>query len=1342
MNADGPGAAASRHQSPHFGAAIFDLDGVVTQTSKVHAAAWKETFDAFLQARAAAGDEPFEPFEIATDYVQYVDGRPRYEGVRTFLRARGIELEAGCPDDPPDAETICGLGNRKNERFRALVQQGGVEVYEPAVSCIRDLRAAGVRVAVATSSKNGRMVLERAGLLELFDARIDGVVSAELDLAGKPAPDIFLEATRRLGVEPERALMFEDAISGVQAGHRGGFGLVIGVDREHQAAALRDSGADVVVASFEVVDVPTLDTWYVQNTTGLPDAFERWSDIEARLRGRRLAVFLDYDGTLSPIVDKPDQAFMAEHMRAAVKHLAAGCPVAVVSGRARETVMEFVQLDELYYAGSHGFDISGPNTSIQWQQDESLLEAVSAVTAELERRLAGIEGASIEAKGFSTAVHYRLVAPADVPTVERRVEEVLAAAPELEKTHGKKVLELRPRVDWHKGKAVLWLLEALGLDGDDVLPIYVGDDVTDEDAFAAVADRGLGILVSDRPRPSAASYAVRSTDDVQRLLERIAEVAADAPAPTPGRAERAERAAAGGDTWTLVYDDFDPDAEGLREALCTLGNGTFATRGASEFARADDVHYPGTYLAGGFNRLDTEVAGHVVTNEDFVNFPNWLLMHLRIEDGDWFNHRTVDLLDYRQELDMRQGLLTRKVRFRDRHGRETEIRTQRFVHMDKPNLAGLELSITPRNWSGTVTVRSELDGSVINAGVARYSQLNSKHLHTLDMGEDGDDTVWLLVQTRQSRIDVAEAARTRVFVDDDGARAVERRTYREQELIGQELSIPVAEGKSVRIEKIVTLYSSRDRGICEPSLDARESLRAAGSFDELFASHALNWGDYWDRYDIAMEPAGPEQRMVRLHIFHLLQCVSMNSVDLDVGVPARGLHGEAYRGHIFWDELFIFPFFDLRTPEITRSLLMYRHRRLDKARALARDAGHSGAMYPWQSGSNGSEETQLIHLNPRSGRWDPDHSHLQRHVNIAIAYNTWLHWVVTGDRVFLAIYGTEILLEIARFWASITTHNPATGRYEIRGVMGPDEYHEKYPEAEESGLVNNAYTNVMVVWLFERALELLDNLTARHRRELCRRMSISDDELTRWRDITTKMTIPFHGDGIISQFEGYDELAEFDWDGYRARYGDIARLDRILKAEGDSPDRYKVSKQADVCMLFYLLPTEQLRHIFLRLGYPFDDDMVRRNVEYYMARTSHGSTLSQVVHASVFDRIDRDRAWALFRDALRSDIEDIQGGTTKEGIHLGAMAGTVDTVLRHYAGVQFKGELISFDPMLPTALTRLRFNVRHRNRWYRVEVAGDSFELTAEPARGGETTVLVRNQPYAILPGETLRLTL
>jgi trehalose/maltose hydrolase-like predicted phosphorylase len=402
-------------------------------------------------------------------------------------------------------------------------------------------------------------------------------------------------------------------------------------------------------------------------------------------------------------------------------------------------------------------------------------------------------------------------------------------------------------------------------------------------------------------------------------------------------------------------------------------------------------------------------------------------------------------------------------------------------------------------------------------------------------------------------------------------------------------------------------------------------------------------------------------------------------------------------------------------PEVTKGLLMYRYRRLGEARAAAHDAGLGGAMFPWQSGSEGKEETQRVHLNPLSGRWEPDLSRNQRHVNAAIFYNIWHYFQATQDLAFLRDYGAEMMLEIARFWASIAHFNPDRGRYEIHHVMGPDEFHEKYPDATDGGLRNNAYTNVMVAWLCELAQEVLSLLPAGRADALRDRLGLGDDELRTWDDMSRRMFVPFQDGGIISQFEGWDQLEELDWDAYRAKYGNIQRLDRILRAEGDDPDRYKLSKQADTVMLFYLFSDDELQRLFDRLGYDYGPDTVSKNVAYYDRRTSHGSTLSFVAFAGVLAGLDAESSWNRFLVALNSDVDDVQGGTTKEGIHVGVMAGTLDLVQRSYMGTHVRDGVLRFDPRLPAPIDGVSFSMQFRRTPLLVTLAGHQLTVAAHP---------------------------
>ncbi|WP_019176288.1 trehalose-phosphatase [Methanomassiliicoccus luminyensis] len=1304
-----------------FDAFILDLDGVVTDTARIHAAAWKLTFDEYLQDRARRQGETFVPFDEDIDYLRFVNGKPRYDGVRDFLASRGIALDPGDPSDPPERETVRGIGNRKNLNFIRWLDEHGAEPYPSTVEFVRALRSRGIRVALFSSSRNARRVLQAAGVSGLFDAVVDGCDAADLGLPGKPAPDVLIEAARRVGAEPGRAAVVEDALAGVEAGRDGGFALVVGVDRAGQASELRKYGADVVVKDLSEIKVEA------SGHEWLPSALEHRGDIFRRLRDGVPAIFLDYDGTLTPIVNDPARAIISEDMRGIVRELSEECLVSIVSGRDLQEVRAMMGLDGLIYVGSHGYDMAGPKDIFSdHARGTAFLPALDGAEAELKEAVRGIEGARVERKRFAIAVHYRNADPGDVPELERRFDSVACQYADLSKIGGKKVFELRPHMEWDKGKVVLYLLGKFHVDGTHVVPLYIGDDVTDEDAFRAIDGRGITVLVSDSEQETAADFVLRDVSEVREFLGALLDMF--------------ERENAAG-TWALEYEGYRPEEEGLREALCTLGNGYLATRGAAPESSADGVHYPGTYLAGTYNRLRSEVDGREMENESMVNVPNWLPFVFSVGGGEWFDPCRVDVREYRQELDMRRGVLSRTVRFTDRRGRRTSLHQRRFVSMDAQHLAGLETTIVPENWSGPIRMLSALDGRVENSNVRRYRKLRSRHLEPVLTGSRGD-TMWLQAETNQSHVRISEAARTRVFVGEEEV-AADRTVAESPGYVSQELVVDAREGRPIRVEKIAAVYSSRDRAVSEGLMEALNDLDDAGDFSELAGEHMRAWDRIWKRAHVDVEAEHTViQQILDLHIFHLIQTASVHSSDLDVGVPPRGLHGEAYRGLIMWDEVFVLPFLAFRIPYLVRSLLLYRYRRLPRARVAARLAGYDGAMFPWQSGSDGREESQTMHLNPISGRWIPDHTYLERHIGLAVAYSVWQYYQITADLDFMRFYGTEMLVEIARFWASKARYNEARGRYEILEVMGPDEFHERYPGADRPGIDNNAYTNVMAVWTLCRASDALELLPAECRGDLRDRLSISDHELERWDDISRRMVVPFHGDGIISQFEGYDDLEELDWDALRASAGDIHRLDRVLEARGDTPDRYKVSKQADVLMLFYLLSADELGELFDRLGYRMEHNTIPKTIDYYMQRTSHGSTLSRVVHAWVLSRSNRDMSWSLFLEALRSDVSDIQGGTTHEGIHLGAMAGTVDMVQRCYSGLEVRKGVLWFEPRLPVGLRKLRFGIEYRRNRVEVDIGKDVLRVYSRPQDVAPVLVGFRGAVHELAPGGTLEFKL
>ncbi|MBN2697432.1 MAG: HAD-IA family hydrolase [Bacteroidales bacterium] len=1017
------------NHNPNFDAVIFDLDGVITQTALVHGSAWKKTFDGYLKSREERFGEPFREFTHAGDYLPFVDGKPRYKGVASFLESRGIEIPYGDPSDDPDKETVCGLGNRKNYLFNEVLREEGVKVYESTVELIHELKKAGIKIGVASSSKNCKPVLEAAGLLDLFETRIDGVVSAEIGLHGKPEPDIFTTACDRLGGAYHRSVVVEDAVSGVQAGKNGNFGLVIGVAREDNRRELLIGGGDIIVEDMGEVSLERINEWF--------------------------------------------------------------------------------------------------------------------------------------AKGL--------------------------------KEEG----------------------------------------------------------------------------------------------------------------YTLRYYDYDLTSERSREALLTVGNGYFGTRGAMEESRANDVNYPGTYISGLYNRLTSKVSGREIENEDFVNIINWLPVKMRVNGRQWFGFSpdpTMEIVEIERMLNFRNGELTREMVLKDSQGRLTKVVSSRFASMADPHRAALRYAVTPLNYSGRIDVRTELRGDHLNAGVKRYNDLNQKHLKPTKE-EASDDRALLVVKTTASERIISAACRMRFY--SGSFIEPEQESKSSPGKVSHIYSAEVGKGEELVLEKLVSVYTSADPGVQDPVAESAANCSGMTNYESQLKESEESWEKIWKRIDIIISGDRAVQKLVRLHLYHMMVTASPHHAELDSGIPPRGLHGEAYRGHIFWDELYILPLYNIHFPEVVRSVLMYRYRRLDRAREYAREHGCRGAMFPWQSGSDGREETQVIHLNPLSGEWGDDYSSLQRHVSLAIAFNTWNYFHITNDAGFMQDYGAELFLDICQFWASMCRFDPDDGRYHIDRVMGPDEFHEKMPGSDEGGLTDNAYTNIMVSWLLERGLHLTGIMDQSRKDQILGRLSIDNEMLSEWEKISRGLALHISEEGIISHFKGYFDLMELDWDDYRNKYDDIHRLDRILKAEGKSPDDYKLSKQADLLMAFFNLGEEEVTRIVRGLGYYVPDDYFRRNFDYYISRTSHGSTLSRLVHGRLAFRLGmHGEGWKLFLEALKSDLVDIQGGTTGEGIHCGVMAGTVYEVISTFGGVNLRGEQPAINPDLPEHWSNLVFRFSFRNRDYHLSITG------------------------------------
>ncbi len=501
-------------------AVILDMDGVITQTAKTHKAAWIEMFNGFLEEQSVN----FKPMDDK-DYKKYLDGKPRYKGVESFLKSREISLPYGTPEDSPEEPTVCGLGNKKNGTYIRMLKHNGVQVYDDAVAKIKNWRDLGLKTAVVSSSKNCRLVLETAGLLPLFDVRIDGVTAQERKLKGKPNPDIFLEATKELGVSPEECALFEDAVAGVQSGSNGNFALVVGVNRGNNKKALSENGADVVIDDFSEVDLfddAEIRDFFVHPAPPFLPEFEK---IKTALKDRTPVLFLDYDGTLTPIVKRPEDALISEEMKKALQKCAAKFKVAAVSGRDMDDLKSKVGVGNLIYGGSHGFRISGPDGLYrEHEKTGEIIPKLDKIEEKLHHIFEGIEGVQIDRKRYAIGIHYRNANEENIPEITGKADDIIEQNPGFKKGEGKKIVEIKPDVDWHKGKAVIWITEKLGLqDHNKYVPVYIGDDVTDEDAFQSILDFGIGILVGSHGKDTAAKFKLKNVYQVRIFLEKLAD---------------------------------------------------------------------------------------------------------------------------------------------------------------------------------------------------------------------------------------------------------------------------------------------------------------------------------------------------------------------------------------------------------------------------------------------------------------------------------------------------------------------------------------------------------------------------------------------------------------------------------------------------------------------------------------------------------------------------------------------------------------------------------------------------------------------------------------------------
>lgn len=749
--------------------------------------------------------------------------------------------------------------------------------------------------------------------------------------------------------------------------------------------------------------------------------------------------------------------------------------------------------------------------------------------------------------------------------------------------------------------------------------------------------------------------------------------------------------------WDVVEREFGRNC-GHYESLFVLGNGYLGTRGATE----EDyrTRTPGTYLAGLFDEVSREVT-------ELPNLPDWLSVEIDLA-GERFDLDQGKILEYHRVLGLREGSLERFVRWKSPGGRISQLRFTRFVSIHDYHLAGLKVEITPENYSGTIRLISRLDGQVTNSG--------TQHFAPVEASTCGERGVYLVSESYQHKYLVVQGASHNIQgkIQREGFSNGPRR-------IDYWVELKVGENSTCVFEKLVTTYSSRDLEL-QGRQTSQEILMnlvlnqngeaGKSGFEEARDKHAQVWHERWAQADIVLDGPDFDQLALRFSLFHLMQMASWH--DYRVSVAAKGLSGEGYRGHVFWDtEIFIFPFFLYVFPEVARHQLRYRHHTLPGALRKAKDNGYEGAMFAWESADTGDETTPTVGgIDFKTKKPIPILcGQIEQHITADIAYAIAHYLHATGDQAFLRDYGAEIVLLGARFWASRVDYNQVNDCYEIRGVIGPDEYKEHVD--------NNYYTNILMQKHLQFALKLfVDPANVHH----LKAWNLTTEEAKKWEDIAAKVRLPAKDD-LFEQFDGFMELNEIDVLKYRDTPGALQKSYSWREINGA-----QVLKQADVVMLLHLL-YDQLTMAEKRV-----------NWNYYEPKTMHDSSLSAAIHSLVASDLDlAGEAYSYFQKASRIDLGNALENSA-HGLHAASLGGLWQATIHGFAGIRVKNQIIYCNPRLPHLWSQLSFKLTVGQNVVNFVISQSEVSISADEPEGAirvqianQVTLLGKDKKSAIV---------
>ncbi|MEM7579897.1 MAG: beta-phosphoglucomutase [Cyanobacteria bacterium P01_A01_bin.80] len=728
--------------------------------------------------------------------------------------------------------------------------------------------------------------------------------------------------------------------------------------------------------------------------------------------------------------------------------------------------------------------------------------------------------------------------------------------------------------------------------------------------------------------------------------------------------------------WILTETEFDPKQLNYKETVFTIGNGYLGTRGSFEEG------LPGTESATFINGLYDDVP---IYYTELVNCPDWLPLYIVI-DNEEFRLDKGEILSYQRQLDLKRGVLSRKISWRSPDGKTIDLYFERFASQAEQNILALRIQLTPIDFDGKIGIRASIDGNPEN-----HEGFN--HWLILDQGY-GSASSWLQARTRNSHCQLGMAFKLAI----SGTKA----NY-------QNIGVPGfptvgakfdgIRGETITVDKLVTVFNSRD--IETPAQAARDKLQELPSYEELLKNHQQAWEAIWNCSDIVIEGSTQAQLAIRYNLFQILICAPRN--DDRVSIPAKTLSGFGYRGHIFWDtEFFILPFFLFTQPEVARNLLTYRYHTLEGARRKAKYYGFRGAMYAWESAVTGDEVTP---------RWAPPDNFYEEdiriwvrdrevHISADISIAAWFYWLVTLDDEWMRDFGAEIILDTALFWSSRVHLDIQRECYSIIDVIGPDEYHEHNVD-------NNAFTNRMVQWHLEKALvvyDWLDSNFPQKATELAEKLQITAKRRWRWQDIAENMLIPYNREtGLIEQFEGFFKLEDINLDDYEPRTCSMPSLLGLTEV-----NKRQILKQPDVLMLLYVMGRTAETD--------YGKEVLLKNWDYYAPRTdiTYGSSLGPAIHGIVAASLGKTaEAYEYFRLSAFMDLENSRGNA-ESGIHAASCGNIWQAVVFGYAGIQFTENGPIAKPNLPPTWKRLQFKLYWRNEWYYFDLKPEISNMKTE----------------------------